>query len=128
MPERTAQPYRSQIFEVEPFLLATEKILGLMARAKRELGMDIPELNLGGGFGIQYVPADQPVPIGAYMEKISQVIAEKCANGAGYPVHLYGAWRSIVGQAGITLYRVGSVKTTPRRIRKPAILPAHMFL
>ena len=104
----------SQIFEVEPFLLATEKILGLMARAKRELGMDIPELNLGGGFGIQYVPADQPVPIGAYMEKISQVIAEKCREwGLDTPYIYMEPGRSIVGQAGITLYRVGSVKTTP---------------
>ena len=129
VPERTAQPYRSQIFEVEPFLLATEKNPRPDGPGKARAGDGYPGAQPGRRLW-------DPICAGR------STGADWCVHGKNFPgdrgkmrewgldtPYIYmEPGRSIVGQAGITLYRVGSVKTTPRRIRKPAILPAHMFL
>lgn len=104
----------SQIFSVDPFVHAAEVMMGFLGQIKAETGVELPELNLGGGFGILYTDEDEPVPFGDYMEPVSQAVkasAEKL--GLSQPFVLIEPGRSIVGEAGTTLYTVGSVKEIP---------------
>lgn len=104
----------SQIFFVDPFVHAAEVMMGFLGQIKAETGVELPELNLGGGFGILYTDEDEPVPFGDYMEPVSRAVkasAEKL--GLSQPFVLIEPGRSIVGEAGITLYTVGSVKEIP---------------
>lgn len=104
----------SQIFSVDPFVHAAEVMMGFLGQIKAETGVELPELNLGGGFGILYTDEDEPVPFGDYMEPVSRAVkasAEKL--GLFQPFVLIEPGRSIVGEAGTTLYTVGSVKEIP---------------
>lgn len=104
----------SQIFSVDPFVHAAEVMMGFLGQIKAETGVELPELNLGGGFGILYTDDDEPVPFGDYMEPVSRAVkasAEKL--GLSQPFVLIEPGRSIVGEAGTTLYTVGSVKEIP---------------
>ena len=104
----------SQIFFVDPFVHAAEVMMGFLGQIKAETGVELPELNLGGGFGILYTDEDEPVPFGDYMEPVSRAVkasAEKL--GLSQPFVLIEPGRSIVGEAGTTLYTVGSVKEIP---------------
>lgn len=104
----------SQIFSVDPFVHAAEVMMGFLGQIKAETGVELPELNLGGGFGILYTDEDEPAPFGDYMEPVSRAVkasAEKL--GLSQPFVLIEPGRSIVGEAGTTLYTVGSVKEIP---------------
>ena len=68
----------SQIFEVEPFTHAAEVMVSFLAEIKRETGQILPELNLGGGFGIRYTEEDDPLPFGKYMEVVSGALKKAC--------------------------------------------------
>lgn len=104
----------SQIFDIEPFELAAQVMLGFIADIKRETGMELHELNLGGGFGIKYVPDHQPVEYDRYMERVSKVVHQTCAQlGLQIPYIIIEPGRSVVGNAGITLYTIGAVKNIP---------------
>lgn len=104
----------SQIFEIAPFHEAVRVMLRFMAQIKRELGLTLEELNLGGGFGIKYVEQDEPVAYGDYMKEISQTVFAACRElDLGVPAIYMEPGRSIVGEAGLTLYEVGSVKEIP---------------
>lgn len=104
----------SQIFDIEPFVTAAEIMIDFIAKIKNEFGINIPELNLGGGFGIMYTERDEPVPYENYMEKVSVAVKEKCSQyGIDVPFIYIEPGRSIVGEAGITLYTVGSKKEIP---------------
>lgn len=104
----------SQIFSTEPFCLAASVMASFMARIVRETGAAIPELNLGGGFGIRYTEKDDPLPYSEFMERVSAQLKYSCKE-AGLPIpRVYiEPGRSIAGPAGITLYTVGSIKTIP---------------
>ena len=104
----------SQIFDIQPFVLAAEVMLDFMKQIKEETGIEIKELNLGGGFGIKYVDSDTPVAYGKYMEEVSKAIEQKCQTlGLDVPFIFIEPGRSIVGEAGITLYKIGCIKTIP---------------
>lgn len=104
----------SQIFEIAPFHEAVRVMLRFMAQIKRELGLTLEELNLGGGFGIKYVEQDEPVAYGDYMKEISQTVFAVCRElDLDVPAIYMEPGRSIVGEAGLTLYEVGSVKEIP---------------
>lgn len=104
----------SQIFDVAPFQEAARVMTRFIAQIKAETGVAIEELNLGGGFGIKYTPNDQPVPYSDYMKEISQTIFSCCQElGIDIPYIYMEPGRSIVGEAGLTLYQVGSVKHIP---------------
>lgn len=68
----------SQIFEIDPFECAAEVMIGFMAAVRDETGLVLTELNLGGGFGIKYVPENDPVPYQDYMEKVSGMVHTTC--------------------------------------------------
>lgn len=104
----------SQIFDIEPFVTAAEIMLDFMGKIKNELGVVISELNLGGGFGIMYTEKDEPVPYEDYMEKVSVAVKAKSAEyDLPVPYIYIEPGRSIVGEAGITLYTVGGKKEIP---------------
>lgn len=104
----------SQIFDVEPFCKAAQIMLGFAHQMKKETGVVINELNLGGGFGIRYVSDDDPKALDSYMQQVAKVVHEFC-NDNNFPIPFIciEPGRAIVGDAGITLYTVGSVKTIP---------------
>ena len=104
----------SQIFDIEPFQHAAQVMLGFMAEIKAQTGLELSELNLGGGFGIKYLPEHDPVEYDRYMMLVSQTVKTTCQEkGLKTPFIIIEPGRSIVGPAGITLYTVGSVKEIP---------------
>ncbi|OQB15919.1 MAG: Diaminopimelate decarboxylase [Firmicutes bacterium ADurb.Bin193] len=104
----------SQIFDIDPFLLAAEKMTGFIADIKDRHGIEIAELNLGGGFGIKYLSSDDPVPYDEYIKAVSGVVKDVAKKrGLTLPKILMEPGRSIVAPAGITVYTVGAVKEIP---------------
>ena len=104
----------SNIFDVDPFLLASERLLELILKVKNELGIEIGTLNLGGGFGIKYLPEHDPVSFEEYMSRVSVTVKKFCKdNNLNMPFIMIEPGRSVVAGAGLTLYTVGSVKTIP---------------
>jgi len=104
----------SQIFDVAPFEAAAEIMLGFIAEIRNKLGYEIEELNLGGGFGIKYTDEDTPVPFVNYMESVSEVVRNTCENlNIKQPFIFIEPGRSVVGEAGTTLYTVGARKEIP---------------
>ena len=117
----------SQIMEKEPFVHAAEVMLDLYSRIERELGLELEHLNLGGGFGIHYLESDGFIPYREYMQAVSAKVHEKCAElGLKLPRIYIEPGRSIVGEAGITLYTVGSIKEIPQ-IRNYVAIDGGMF-
>ena len=104
----------SQIFELEPFVRAAELLLDFLDAVRREFGVTLEFLNLGGGFGVRYTERDAALPYEAFMEAVSKAVRAKCrALGLVVPRIYIEPGRSVVGEAGITLYTVGSVRTIP---------------
>lgn len=104
----------SQIFELEPFKLAAEVMFKFIADTKENYGIEMSELNLGGGFGIKYIESDKPLDYGYYISAVSETIKE-IANKRNLklPFIIMEPGRSIVASAGLTVYTVGSVKEIP---------------
>lgn len=101
----------SQIFGFEPFKLAVEKMTAFIAQVKNELGYEPEYLDLGGGFGVRYVESDACVDIAACIEKLGKILDKECAEkGIAKPIVIMEPGRSIVADAGITVYRAGAVK------------------
>jgi len=104
----------SQIFEVEGYRLTIERLAQFAAEVRRELGVVFSVLNVGGGFGIRYVEGDRPLAPETFVQAIADAVRNEFAK-ADYP--LPEVWiepgRSIVGDAGTTLYTVGSQKDIP---------------
>ncbi len=104
----------SQIFELEPFREAAGIMLNFMKTVKDKFGVELDELNLGGGFGIKYTEADTPIDYDKFIEAVSKVVKEKAEEmGIKCPFILMEPGRSIVAPSGITVYTVGSVKRIP---------------
>ena len=102
----------SQIFDITPFEEAARVMLHFMDDVRKEMGYTIEILDLGGGFGIRYT--DEPVPYRDYMQRVSKVVHETCRELSMQVPYIYiEPGRSIVGEAGLTLYTVGSVKEIP---------------
>ena len=120
----------SQIFEKQSFVLAVQKDLAFMAQIKRTLGFEAEVLNMGGGFGIWYTDEDAKIPPEGYREYLRALIAAVRAGCETYGLKLpflnLEPGRSIVGEAGITLYTVGAVKEIPG-IRKYLAIDGGMF-
>lgn len=104
----------SQIFELEPFVLAAKVMTNFMCDVKDKLGIAMTELNLGGGYGIKYVAEDRPVEYDSYIKAVSKVVRDVAeSRGLELPYILMEPGRSIVGPAGVTLYTVGATKEIP---------------
>ncbi|KAA6210608.1 diaminopimelate decarboxylase [Streptomyces filamentosus] len=106
----------SQITEVKPYLTALRRLVGLMARLRDAHGAVLPELDLGGGHGIAHRPGEPVLDPTALARRLRTALAEDCA-AAGLPVPrlVVEPGRAVIGPAGVALYRVLAVKTTPER-------------
>lgn len=104
----------SQIFETDGFIMAVQRLFKLMNDWKVNNQFNVEVLNLGGGFGIRYTSEDRPLPLGHY---VSALISEVEKQVQYYQLDFPEIWiepgRAIVGDAGITLYQVGSKKEIP---------------
>jgi len=104
----------SQVLELEPFRLAARSMMELAAWMVRDLRVPVEELDLGGGLGIQYLPSDSPPPIREYVATLAGIVrGEAGTSRIPLPKLMVEPGRSIVGDAGATLYRVGAVKPIP---------------
>ena len=104
----------SQIFEKQSFVLAAQKIMDFIARIKKTLNFEAKTLNIGGGFGVWYNDDDPKLKISDYAEYLKALIfavkAKAEEHGLNQPYLLIEPGRSIVGEAGVTLYTVGAIK------------------
>jgi diaminopimelate decarboxylase len=104
----------SQIFETEGFKLAVEKLTNFAAEVRARFDYVFAVLNMGGGFGIRYTADDKPLPVGDYVKVLADTIkAQFDALDYPYPEVWIEPGRSIVGDAGTTLYTIGTFKEIP---------------
>ncbi|MYX39176.1 MULTISPECIES: diaminopimelate decarboxylase [unclassified Streptomyces] len=103
----------SQISSVKPYLAAVRRLVGLLAAVRRQHGVTLPELDLGGGHAVAYRPGEAAMDLTTLSARIRAELAEGCA-AAGLPVPRLTVepGRAIVGPAGVALYHVLSVKRT----------------
>ncbi len=118
----------SQILETEPFVHAAQVMLDFYGEiVQKHSDFTLSWLNLGGGFGIHYTKKDRVLPYETYMEAVSAAISEKCtALGLPIPRVFLEPGRSVVGEAGITLYTVGNIKEIPG-VRNYVAIDGGMF-
>ncbi|MBQ2325144.1 MAG: diaminopimelate decarboxylase [Clostridia bacterium] len=101
----------SQIFDVTPFCEAAKVMMNFVADLRDTLGLDPKILNLGGGFGIKYVEGDDPLAPVDYVKAAIETVKEVAEQRKiPLPFLVFEPGRSIVAEAGITLYTVGCVK------------------
>ena len=104
----------SQIFDHTPFCDAAVLMLKFVAEIKEKHGFSAPVLNLGGGMGVPYVASDSTIDYAANIRAIGALIDQVCADlGLDAPAILMEPGRSIVADAGMTLYTAASIKKIP---------------
>ncbi|HEX5994135.1 MAG TPA: diaminopimelate decarboxylase [Jiangellales bacterium] len=101
----------SQIFDTSAFEVAARRTIGLHAAIVEEHGVELPELDLGGGYGIAYTTQDDPMAPADLASGMAEIVAHECrAFGVPVPRVSVEPGRAIAGPAGFTLYEVGTVK------------------
>ena len=101
----------SQIFDTSGFEVATRRVLALHAQISEEIGVVLPELDLGGGFGIAYTTQDDPTDPAQLGIELTKIVTEECkARGLDMPRLSIEPGRAIIGPAVCTVYEVGTVK------------------
>jgi diaminopimelate decarboxylase len=101
----------SQIFGYESFELSAERLIGLLAKYRDEFKSELPELDLGGGYGIAYLPGDATVVPADAMQALSSAVTKNCQlHSLKIPTISIEPGRAIVGPTMFTLYEVGTVK------------------
>jgi len=101
----------SQIFDASGFEVAARRVLALHARVRDELGVEMPQLDLGGGFGIAYTTQDDPADPADLATDMRRIVIHECrALGIAEPHLSVEPGRAIAGPAMCTLYTIGTVK------------------
>ncbi|NUU75789.1 diaminopimelate decarboxylase [Paenibacillus xylanilyticus] len=104
----------SQIFEVEGFQMAIQRVAEFASSVYERLKVAFKVVNLGGGFGIRYTEGDTPLEVSQYVKAITDAVKNHFAQiGYDVPEIWVEPGRSIVGEAGTTLYTVGTSKDIP---------------
>ena len=120
----------SQIFEKQSFILAAEKCMHFAAEMHAKHSFTLKTLNLGGGFGVWYTDEDKKIsPQGytEYVEAIASTVENKAKEyGMQLPKLLLEPGRSMIAEAGITLYTVGTIKNIPG-VKKYVAVDGGMF-
>lgn len=103
----------SQIFEEASFYAAVSEMLKFLDKMKKECGFITEELNLGGGFGVYYFEGDKPVDLSKCLKNMLSILKEECEKlNLNVPKVMIEPGRSIIANAGTTLYEVGGTKKT----------------
>jgi diaminopimelate decarboxylase len=101
----------SQIFDTSGFDVAAHRVVELAAQVRDRYGIEVAELNLGGGLGIAYVSGDDPQTPADIAERLRAIVHRECdAAGLRVPRLSVEPGRAIVGRSGVTLYEIGTVK------------------
>lgn len=104
----------SQVFDSDTFLRAAAIMLQFVAQMKEKYGFITKELDLGGGYGVRYLESDPVIDIAANVEEVGKAVRAHCAAlNLEMPAIRMEPGRSIVADAGMTLYTVGTVKRIP---------------
>lgn len=104
----------SQIFDTGGYELALHRLLGLHAEVEREHGVRLPEVDLGGGYGIAYTSDHDPLEPKALAEQLAGIVAQECRGlQIEVPRIAIEPGRAIAGPSGFTLYTVGTIKDVP---------------
>ncbi|MDQ1703639.1 MAG: diaminopimelate decarboxylase [Frankiaceae bacterium] len=101
----------SQIFDTAGFDVSAHRVVGLLASIRDALGVTLPELNLGGGFGIAYVSDDDPADPADLAKQLRAIVDRECA-AASLPLPRLAVepGRAIAGPGTVTVYEVGTLK------------------
>lgn len=104
----------SQILEAQPFADAAAELADFAADLRTRHGLTLRELDLGGGLGIRYLPSHQPPSIAEFVGQVVETLRARLAEH-DYPIPTLclEPGRSLVGEAGLTLYTIGPVKPIP---------------
>jgi diaminopimelate decarboxylase len=101
----------SQIFDATGFELATHRVVDFAVQIKDRHGISVSELDVGGGMGIAYIDSDDPLDVSAMAKSILDIVRTECARvKISVPKISVEPGRAIIGNPGITLYEVGTVK------------------
>jgi diaminopimelate decarboxylase len=101
----------SQIFDTAGFEVAARRVIELAARIHAEHRVHMPELDLGGGFGIAYTPDDDPPDVKSLTSSLRSIVTMQCASfGLPVPRLTIEPGRAIIGPSTVTLYEVGTIK------------------
>jgi diaminopimelate decarboxylase len=101
----------SQIFDTSGFEVAAHRVVGLLKRVRDEHGVELPEIDLGGGLGIAYTPADDPREPHHIAKALHEIVTRECESaGLRTPRISVEPGRAIVGPTAFTLYEVGTIK------------------
>ncbi|MFB8202581.1 diaminopimelate decarboxylase [Kitasatospora purpeofusca] len=101
----------SQITEAGPYLAAVDRLVELLAGIRDRHGVELPELDLGGGYGVRYLTGDAELDPERFAAELTARLAAGCAeHGLAVPSLLVEPGRAIAAPAGVALYRVLSVK------------------
>lgn len=103
----------SQIFETNGYQMAIEKLGAFAEQCYRVQNVVTRVINVGGGFGIRYLDGDRPLPVEKYVQSIVKSVRAVFAYQNRLPAIWVEPGRSIVGEAGTTLYRIGTEKVIP---------------
>jgi len=101
----------SQILETESFEISAQRLIALLAKYRDEYSVELPELDLGGGYGIAYLPEESNLDPASTMKALADVVSSQCAaHKLSIPRISIEPGRAIVGPTMFTLYEVGTVK------------------
>jgi diaminopimelate decarboxylase len=101
----------SQIFDTAAFEVSAARAVRLQAKLQHDFGAGLPELDLGGGFGMAYTSQDDPQPPADIAAALAKIVAAECAaSGVALPRLSIEPGRALIGPAVFTLYEVGTVK------------------
>lgn len=102
----------SQIFETQPFVDAADIMISLAKTIEKDFGKTLTEINFGGGYGVKYLETDKPVPKSDSIRLLCEAVKTACVKyDFTQPTLSIEPGRSIVGDANLTLYKIGVVKT-----------------
>ncbi|MHC9554536.1 diaminopimelate decarboxylase [Corynebacterium diphtheriae] len=112
----------SQVFDAQGFSLAAQRVLDLYSRIHRKLGVDLEQLDLGGGYGIAYTEDETPLDVAAVAQDLLKAVQSAADEiGISAPEVLVEPGRAIAGPSTVTVYEVGTVKdvhVTDRQTRR----------
>ena len=101
----------SQIFDMAGFEVSARRVIGLLTEVRDEHGVELPEIDLGGGLGIAYTSADDPRAPEDIAKALGEIVSRECESaGLAVPRLSVEPGRAIVGPTAVTLYETGTVK------------------
>ena len=101
----------SQIFDTHAFEVAARRLLGLHAQVARDCGVSLPEMDLGGGFGIAYTSEHDPLDPKALADSLAEIVRRECQSlGVEVPRVSVEPGRAIAGPSAFTLYEAGTIQ------------------